>query len=193
MGMREEGPRIAPPRRGGGATIAPVMAALDAAQALKKLAALGTARTRRVLVRRGVTGAMFGVGLADLGKLARELRGRHELALELWESGNHDARLLATMIADPRRLGARELGRWVATLDNHVLTDAFAKLAASSPAGQGEALKWLAGHGEWVTTAGWSTLCWSLVADRAIDPSGSRRHLRMLEKRTARKARPARR
>ena len=179
------------------------MAAPDVSQALKKLAALGTARNRRVHARRGITGAAFGVSQADLGRLARELRGRHGLALELWESGNHDARVLATMVADPTRLGARELGRWVRTLDNAVVTDAFAKLAARSPAGRGEALKWLADGGEWVTTAGWSTLCWSLVAGGASESSELRERVREIQagihaatgakKKTAKKARPARR
>jgi len=156
---------------------------MDAGSTLKKLAALGTAQNRKVYVRHGVTGPVFGVSYADLGKLAQELRGQHELALELWASANHDARVLATMIADPRRLGARELGRWVKTLDNYVLTDAFAKLAARSPAGQDAAVKWLADSGEWVSTAGWSTLCWSLQAGTALEEAELRGHLRLIEKR----------
>jgi 3-methyladenine DNA glycosylase AlkD len=156
---------------------------MDAASTLKKLAALGTAQNRKVYARHGITGAMFGVSYANLGKLARELQGRHELALELWESANHDARVLATMIADPERLGARELGRWVKALDNYVLTDAFAKLAARSPAGQDAAVKWLADSGEWVSTAGWSTLCWSLQVGAALEEAELRGHLRTIEKR----------
>jgi 3-methyladenine DNA glycosylase AlkD len=156
---------------------------MNAGQTLKKLAALGTAQNRKVYARHGVTGAMFGVSYASLGKLARELQGQHELALELWASANHDARILATMIADPARLGARELGRWVRSLDNYVVTDAFAKLAARSPAGRKEALRWLADRGEWVSTAGWSTLCWSLQAGSTPEEAELRGHLRTIEKR----------
>jgi 3-methyladenine DNA glycosylase AlkD len=156
---------------------------MDAGPTLKKLAALGTAQNRRIHARNGVTGAMFGVSYANLGKLARALRGQHELALELWASANHDARVLATMIADPERLGARELGRWVRTLDNHVVTAAFAKLAARSPAGQDEAVKWLADRGEWVSTAGWSTLCCSLQTGTALEETELRGHLRTIERR----------
>jgi 3-methyladenine DNA glycosylase AlkD len=134
---------------------------MNAAQTLRKLAALGTAQNRRAYARHGVK-QTFGVSYASLGKLARELRGRHELALELWATANHDARVLATMVADPARLGARELGRWVKELDNYVVTDAFAELAARSPAGQKAALKWLSASEEWVSAAGWSTLCRSL-------------------------------
>lgn len=154
-----------------------------AAQTLKKLAALGTAQNRKVYARHGVTGAMFGVSYANLGRLAKGLLGQHELALELWASANHDARVLATMIADPSRMGARELERWVRSLDNYGLTDAFAKLAARSPAGQKAALKWLAASGEWVSTAGWSTLCWSLNEGAPFEESALRGHLRTIEKR----------
>jgi 3-methyladenine DNA glycosylase AlkD len=156
---------------------------MNAAQILKELAALGTAQNRKVYARHGVAGAMFGVSYAHLGRLARKLQGEHELALALWASANHDARMLVTMIADPRRLGARELERWVKELDNHPLTDAFAKLAARSPAGPRVALKWLASRGEWVSTAGWSTLCWSLQAGAAHEEAELRGHLKTIEER----------
>jgi 3-methyladenine DNA glycosylase AlkD len=155
---------------------------MKAAQALKKLASLGSAQYRKVYARHGVTGESFGVSYADLGKLAQELQARHELALELWESANHDARVLATMIADPERMGLRELDGWVKGIDNNVMADAFAKLAGCSPAGQRAAVKWLASRDEWVSTAGWLTLCSSLQGGTAIEDDELREHLETIEK-----------
>ena len=77
---------------------------MNVKQALAKLKALGTAQNRKVYARHGVTREAFGVSYANLGKLVREIKVDHELALGLWKSGNHDARVLATMVADPEEV-----------------------------------------------------------------------------------------
>ncbi len=65
----------------------------------------GPKRNRDGMARYGiVTDKAFGVSMAVMEPLARRLRPDHRLALALWETGWHDARMLATM--DPTR-------RWV--------------------------------------------------------------------------------
>ena len=54
------------------------------------------------------------------------LRADHDLAVKLWESGNHDARILATMVADPKAADGPLLEAWVKQLDNYIVADAFA-------------------------------------------------------------------
>jgi 3-methyladenine DNA glycosylase AlkD len=54
---------------------------------------------------------MFGVSYAALGKLKKQIKQEHALAEALWETGNHDARVLATMVADPRKADAALLSR----------------------------------------------------------------------------------
>lgn len=68
-------------------------------QALARLWKLGSAQTRKTYGRHGLPGEMYGVKFGDLAKLVKEIRQDHELARELWDSGNHDARVLAAMIA----------------------------------------------------------------------------------------------
>lgn len=60
-------------------------------EALVELQSLGTAQNRKVYARHGVGERMYGVSYANLGALARRLKGRSDLAAPLWESGNHDA------------------------------------------------------------------------------------------------------
>ena len=57
--------------------------------------------------RHGVGTEMFGVSYANFGKLKKEIRTDHKLAEALWTTGNFDARVLATMIADPQALTAK--------------------------------------------------------------------------------------
>jgi len=95
------------------------------------------------------------VSFAALEKLRKKIRTDHDRALALWDSGNHDARILATMIADPQRGRASDLDRWIRDIDNYVLADALAKLAARSPAGSGRMEKWQKARRECrVTSAG---------------------------------------
>ena len=73
-------------------------------QVMQRLKRDGTAQNRKVYSRHGVQEPMFGVSYANLDKLRKQIKVDHELALKLWASGNHDAKVLATMIADPNRL-----------------------------------------------------------------------------------------
>ena len=119
------------------------------------LGSMGTAQNRNVYARHGVGPNLFGVSYAGLGKLRKTLGVDHDLARQLWATGNHDARVLATMIADPRQTGPELLDAWVRDLDNSVVTDAFAKLAAQSPKAVDRAGRWMRAPEEWVGRAGW--------------------------------------
>ena len=70
---------------------------------LAELESLGSEQARKTYRRHGVGENQFGVSYSALGKLKKRIKTDHELALKLWESGNHDARILATMIADPQQ------------------------------------------------------------------------------------------
>ena len=96
---------------------------------LRKLKDMGTAQNRKVYARHGVGESQYGVSYANLRALGRKIKTDHGLAKDLWETGNHDARILATIVADPEALGARDLDTWSRELDNYVVTDAFAALA----------------------------------------------------------------
>ena len=50
-------------------------------------------------------------------KIAKPYKRQHELALSLWETGWHEARLLAPMIADPARTTPELADRWTDGFD----------------------------------------------------------------------------
>lgn len=137
------------------------------AQALAALAKAGTEQTRKTYARHGVRGEQYGVSYAELKKLAKACGTDHALAAGLWRSGNHDARVLATMVADPGAFTARELDTWAKDLDNYVLTDALSALVARSPQGPGRSAAWRARKGEWIAAAGWTVLAGLAVRDDA--------------------------
>lgn len=155
---------------------------MNAKQTLKKLQSLGSAQTRKTWGRHGVTGDMYGVKYADLGKLVKEIKVDHGLALELWESGNHDARTLATMIADPEKLTTKTLTAWIKTLDNQPLCAALAGVAAKSPAGPKLMPKWMAAKGEWPCATAWAMLSSLASVPDALTVAECRKHLKTIEK-----------
>ena len=105
-------------------------------ETLSALTAAGSEQTRKTYARHGVKGEMFGVSYATLGKLKRSIKSDHSLAQELWRTGNHDARVLATMIADPALCSLSLLSDWVSDLDNSVLAGSLAGLASQTASAQ---------------------------------------------------------
>lgn len=127
-------------------------------EVMKELESAGTAQNRKVYARHGVGPKVFGVSYAHFGKLAKRIRQDHALAEQLWASGNHDARVLATMVADPTALADRTVEGWAKDLDNYVLTDALSGLVARSPLARKKMEKWIRSRKEWIGSAGWNLL-----------------------------------
>ena len=69
-------------------------------------------------------GEHLGIKAPVLREIARRYRFNHALALELWASGIHEARVLATLIDDPRQVTRGQMERWARDCDNWGATDA---------------------------------------------------------------------
>ncbi|MBX3143780.1 MAG: DNA alkylation repair protein [Trueperaceae bacterium] len=83
-------------------------------QALEKLEVLGTEKQRAMNRKRGAGDTpQFGVLMGDIRKVAKEIKTDHELGLELWNTGNIDARLLGILLLKPKRLTSSQLEEMV--------------------------------------------------------------------------------
>jgi len=133
--------------------------------------AAGTAQNVKIYRRHGVTGDLFGVSYATLNALKKRLKTDHDLATALWASGNHDARVLATLIADPARAAPDELEAWRAGADNPVEITALTRNVAGrrKPPPWELVERWTASDEEWTATAGWDLLAVLAVTDTAHD------------------------
>ncbi len=131
---------------------------MDAATVLGELEQLGTAQNRKIYARHGVGANMYGVSYANLKLLKKRIKTDHALAQALWATGNHDARILATMIAAPKQVTDDLLERWVRDSDNHTQTDALVELAAQTPHARAKAEAWLEADEEYIARAGWHLL-----------------------------------
>ena len=100
----------------------------------------------------------LGIALPVLRDLARSHRRNHALALELWDSGIHDARILATLIENPPQITRRQMERWVRDADNWALTDALAFLFDRTAFAADKAHAWSARKGEFVKRTGFALM-----------------------------------
>lgn len=136
---------------------------MECATVLKELEKAGTAANRKALAACGVKGPAFGAPDATIASLARKIGADHDLAHELWKSGNFEARILATLIADPRQLNAAQVDRWARDAGNGLVAEAAARIAARAAANNAgvkfaDAKRWSDSPDEWIGTLGWTMI-----------------------------------
>jgi 3-methyladenine DNA glycosylase AlkD len=101
----------------------------------------------------------LGVPMPLLRKLAKESGRSHGLAAELWASGIHEARILATLMDDPACVTRRQMDRWVSDLDSWDVCDqACQNLFRYTPPAFAKAAKWARARREFVRRAGFSLM-----------------------------------
>jgi 3-methyladenine DNA glycosylase AlkD len=89
-----------------------------------ELERIGTKANRDSLARYGITAPKsFGVPVGTLQKLAKPLGRDHALALELWDSGWYEARLLTAFLAEPERVTRPQVERWARDFDSWAVVD----------------------------------------------------------------------
>lgn len=126
--------------------------------ALSRLEAMGNEKVRARNVKRGA-GSMpqFGVQLGHVRKLAKEIGANHELALELWATGNIDARQLAVLLMNPKELtreGLDALVRDPGFVNVFDWLDSY--IVRKHPEKEALRQAWLDDPNPWAARAGWS-------------------------------------
>jgi 3-methyladenine DNA glycosylase AlkD len=66
---------------------------------------------------------VYGTPVGTLRAMAKQIGYDHALAQQLWASGVHDARMLATMVGDPAKVMSAEMDRWAKDFDNWGIVD----------------------------------------------------------------------
>jgi 3-methyladenine DNA glycosylase AlkD len=66
---------------------------------------------------------VYGTPVGTLRAMAKKIGYDHALAQQLWASGVHDARMLATMVGDPAKVTPVEMDRWAKDFDNWGIVD----------------------------------------------------------------------
>jgi len=123
---------------------------------------------REGMARYGITvDKAFGVSMPELRALAKELSKDHELALALWDTGYHEAKILAGLIDDPRLVSEKQMDAWAAGFDSWDVCDqCCSNLFDKTQFAYGKALAWTRDERELVRRAGYVMMATLAVHDK---------------------------
>jgi len=126
-------------------------------EVLAKLESLGDAARRKHNIKAGAPDNQFGVKLGDIRTLAKSIKADHALALKLWETGNVEAQLLATLLMNPKLLSAAELDALTRTTSFAQVADWLnAYIVPQHPENEALRIKWMKDKDRWAARAGWN-------------------------------------
>ena len=106
---------------------------MNAQEILATLKQLGKPQTAAIY-KRHLSGDNFcGVLTSEIAKLQKKIKLDHALALELWKTGNAEARILALQVADPEKLTRADAERLLNEGPTRFLGCYLSALLARSP------------------------------------------------------------
>jgi 3-methyladenine DNA glycosylase AlkD len=139
--------------------------AVDAIAALRRK---GSEANRQGMKRFGINvERAFGVSVVDIKSVAREIAHDHDLAEALWQTGIHEARILAGLVDRPQWVSEAQMDRWTGEFDSWDLCDQICgNLWDRTPLAGRKIRLWAADEREFVRRAGFATLAWMAVHDK---------------------------
>lgn len=124
---------------------------------LAQLESLGDEARRRHNVKAGAPDNQFGVKLGDVRAVAKKIKADHELALQLWDTGNLEAQLVAALLIKPKSLSAEKLDAMTRSTACPQVADWLnAYVVAKHPEQDALREKWMKDKDRWAARAGWN-------------------------------------
>lgn len=139
---------------------------------MQTLEELGSEQTKKIYQNHGVKEPYFGVKIGDLKTLVKHVKKDHELALNLFNTGNHDAMYLAGLSVKPSLMTKETLQAWVKKAYWYMAAEyTVAQVTAESDYALELAREWINAEEEMVAVAGWSTYAnyLSITPDNELD------------------------
>jgi 3-methyladenine DNA glycosylase AlkD len=155
---------------------------MTANEIIKRLKSLRNPRNAAGMARFGINPRnTLGVSIPMLRRIARQAGKDHRLAQELWQSGIHEARILAAMVDDPARVTEAEMERWVKDFDSwdvcdQVCSNLFDKTAYAHR----KAVAWSRRDDEFVKRAGFVLMAALAVHDKSAPDAAFRKFLPLI-------------
>jgi 3-methyladenine DNA glycosylase AlkD len=156
----------------------------DVSQIVAELKERGTRRNVEGMARFGIRAKIcYGVAKPDLDAIAKRIGKNHEIALQLWQTGIHDARILAGMVDEPCKVTASQMESWVREFDNWDTCDGtcchlfvFAKPAWS------KARLWSSRKNEFQKRAGFALAAYLAYRDKTAPDSEFNKYLKLIDR-----------
>jgi 3-methyladenine DNA glycosylase AlkD len=135
---------------------------------IKQLKALANPANVAGMARFGINANnTLGIAVPVLRKLGKDIGKNHTLAQELWQSGIHEARLLAAFIEDPKEVTVQQMEQWVHEFDSWDICDQVCgNVFDKTPYAYTKAKQWAKQSPEFVRRAGFVMMATLAVHDK---------------------------
>jgi 3-methyladenine DNA glycosylase AlkD len=149
---------------------------METQEILKQLNKLANSKNVLGMARFGITptSKILGISIYVLRPMAKEIKKEakdaHKLALELWKTGIHEARMLAVFIDEPKDVIEKQMEEWVKDFDSWDICDqATTSLFDLTPFAYKKAIEWSKRKEEFEKRAGFALMAGLAVHDKKAD------------------------
>lgn len=160
---------------------------VDASEILERLKAQADPTAVTGMARFGINSKnTYGVSMPSLRRMARESGKSHSLALELWRTGIHEARIMAALIDVPEKVTGTQMDRWANDFDSWDVCDqCCSNLFAKTEVAYEKACEWSSAGKEFVRRAGFALMAALAVHDKQASNFQFLKFLKLIEKEAA--------
>jgi len=138
---------------------------------LKRLETLANPEAVKGVARYGISSKNnYGGSIPNLRNMAKEVGVNHDIAHQLWVSGIHEARILASMIDDPKLVNEGQLEKWVSDFDSWDVCDQVCmNLFEKSPLACKKIVEWSRREEEFVRRAAFALIACLVWHDKEAE------------------------
>jgi 3-methyladenine DNA glycosylase AlkD len=156
----------------------------DARDILDEIKVNGSERNREGMARFGIDASnAYGVSVAWLRQLAKRIGKDHDLALALWDSKVHEARILASIVDEPKKVTIAQMERWANDFDSWDICDQCCNNLFIRTGFAREVVgPWSEREEEFVRRAGFVMIAVLSVKDRLAQCESFRSYLDLIER-----------
>jgi 3-methyladenine DNA glycosylase AlkD len=146
---------------------------MDYDDIIKQLKSMSNKKNVEGMARYGINPHNnLGISIYNLRPLAKKIGKNHKLALKLWDSGIHDARLLAVFIDDPLHVTGKQMDSWAEDFDSWDVCDqACTSLFDLTPYAWKKVFEWAERDEEFVKRGAYSLIAGLAVHDKKAENS----------------------
>jgi len=108
----------------------------------------------------------LGVNIPTIRAIAKRAGRNHDLAQHLWDTGIHEARILAAMVDEPAKVTRRQMDRWAADFDSWDVVDGVCDLFVKTPHAYAKVEAWSSHRREYVKRAAFTMIAYLAYRDR---------------------------
>ncbi len=134
-------------------------------QCLDELKAKSVSENLSGMARFGIdTSKALGVSMPNIRQIAKTTKQNHILALELWQSEIHEARILASLVEDPKLVTRGQMDEWAGNFQSWDVCDQVCgNLFDRLPFAREAINDWSIDQREFVKRAAFAMIAWQAV------------------------------